>query len=114
MHLRLRGDALGGDDLLFERVKRRFGGREGETLAVERHLHHTPASEVDGVVLDGELVDVGGLARHGRGVLRKVDALPELGGGETADCLAVDFQRVVAGGQAGDTQALLIEGGEKV
>src|ERR1051326_537208 len=114
MHFRLRDDALGRDDLVLEGVERRFGGCEREILAVERHLHHAPAGEVDRIVLEGEFVDVGGLARHGGRVFSEADALARLSGAEGADCFAVDFQRIIAAGEPGHAQALLIERGEKI
>jgi hypothetical protein len=48
--------------LVFEGVQRCLGRSERETLPVERHLHHAPAREVYLVVLERELVHVGGLS----------------------------------------------------
>ena len=98
------GDGRGAllpDDVGFEFVERFQGlGHVGRIVLFEGHLNLAPARRVDVVVAQGQGVDFGGLARHGRGQLREIDAMRELFGGEGPGRFAVDLQGVAAGGEA--------------
>ena len=74
MRLRLRGEMLRENDLVFELVKRGLGEGVVEAVPIERDLNHAPAGEVDVVVLHSKRVYIGSLARHGRVVLGEVYA----------------------------------------